>query len=96
MRSQAVKRKFLIAQAASSERRAVTRASEFAVSTDKLRIFAIFALPGIWQQRARFRARLRADMKDNADFLHDIGIRVHEAQAEASRFFWEPIKLKRR
>jgi uncharacterized protein YjiS (DUF1127 family) len=85
-----------MAQAASPERRAVIRNSEFAASIDKLRIVTIFALPGIWRQRACFRARLRADLRDNADFLHDIGIPVHEAQAEASRFFWEPVVLKPR
>jgi uncharacterized protein YjiS (DUF1127 family) len=58
------------------------------------RIAAILALPSIWWQRARFRARLRADLRDNADFLDDIGIGAHEAQAEASRLFWERTVLK--
>jgi uncharacterized protein YjiS (DUF1127 family) len=88
-------RSFLVAQAASPERE-VTQASKPATSTGKLRIGTIFALPVIWRQRARFRARLRADLKDNIDFLHDIGIHLHEAQAEASRFFWEPVILKLR
>jgi uncharacterized protein YjiS (DUF1127 family) len=29
---------------------------------------------------------LRADLRDKPDFLRDIGIGLHEAQAEASRF----------
>jgi uncharacterized protein YjiS (DUF1127 family) len=67
-----------------------------ASGNDDLRIRAIFGLPAEWWHRASFRAELRADLKDNADFLHDIGIPVCEAQAEASRFFWEPIVLKPR
>ena len=35
-----------------------------------------------------FRTELRADLRDKPDFLHDVGIGLHEAQAEASRFFW--------
>ena len=61
-----------------------------------LRIGAIFRLPAIWWQRARFRARLRADLRDNPDFLRDIGIGAYEARVELSRSFWEPIKLRRR
>jgi hypothetical protein len=38
---------------------------------------------------------LRADIAEAADFLHDIGINLFEAQAEAVRFFWEPITLMR-
>ena len=30
---------------------------------------------------------------ERARFLGDIGIDVPEAQAEAMRFFWEPVKL---
>ncbi|MEH2475957.1 uncharacterized protein YjiS (DUF1127 family) [Nitrobacteraceae bacterium AZCC 2161] len=56
---------------------------------------AIFRLPATWRQRIRFRAQLRADMVDAADFLHDIGIDLFDAQAEALRFFWEPITLMR-
>jgi len=41
-------------------------------------------------------AELRADIRDKPDFLRDIGIGLHEAQAEASRFFWEPLLLKHR
>jgi uncharacterized protein YjiS (DUF1127 family) len=54
------------------------------------------ALPARWWQRACFRAELRADLRDKPDFLRDIGIGLHEAQAEASRFFWEPLLLKHR
>jgi hypothetical protein len=34
-------------------------------------------------------------MVDAADFLHDIGIDLFDAQAEAMRFFWEPVTLTR-
>lgn len=56
---------------------------------------AIFRLPAIWWQRIRFRAQLRADMVDAADLLDDIGINLFDAQAEAMRFFWEPVILTR-
>ena len=61
-----------------------------------LRLAAIFSLPATWWQRSCFRAELRADLKDKPDFLRDIGIGLHEAQAEASRFFWEPSLLEQR
>ena len=38
----------------------------------------------------------RADLEESPDFLRDIGIDLHEAQAEVWRFFWEPITLNRR
>jgi len=63
---------------------------------DDLHLGAIFALPAMWRQRTRFRAELRADIRDRPDFLRDIGIGLYEAHAEASRFFWEPWLLKRR
>ena len=63
---------------------------------DYLRLGAIFSLLATWWQRACFRAELRADLKDKPDFLHDIGIGLHEAHAEASRFFWESLLLKHR
>jgi uncharacterized protein YjiS (DUF1127 family) len=63
---------------------------------DHLRFGAIFSLPATWWQRACFRAELRTDLRDKPDFLRDIGIDLHEAQAEASRFFWEPSRLKHR
>lgn len=56
---------------------------------------AILRLPATWWQRIRFRAQLRADMVDAADFLHDIGIDLFDAQVEAMRFFWEPVTLMR-
>ena len=59
-------------------------------------IFNPFATLATWWQRACFRAELRADIGDRPDFLHDIGFGLHEAQAEASRFFWEPLLLKHR
>jgi uncharacterized protein YjiS (DUF1127 family) len=65
------------------------------VKAATLRIPAIFRLPAIWWQRVHFRAQLRADIAEAADFLHDIGINLFEAQAEAVRFFWEPITLMR-
>ncbi|MGY4314067.1 hypothetical protein [Bradyrhizobium sp. JR3.5] len=61
---------------------------------DHLRLGAIFSLPATWWQRACFRAELRADLRDKPDFLRDIGIGLREAQAETSRFFWEPSLLK--
>jgi uncharacterized protein YjiS (DUF1127 family) len=56
----------------------------------------MLGLPATWWQRACFRAQLRADLRDKPDLLRDIGIGRHEAQAEASRFFWEPLLLKHR
>jgi uncharacterized protein YjiS (DUF1127 family) len=54
----------------------------------------IFHLPVIWAERARFRARLLEDLKNEPYLLRDIGINVCDAQAEAARFFWEPVLLK--
>ena len=51
--------------------------------------------PIIWLRRACFRAKLRADLKEDLNLLRDIGISVHEAQAESMRFFWEPVVLAR-
>jgi uncharacterized protein YjiS (DUF1127 family) len=68
----------------------------FESGDDRLRLGAIFSLPATWWQRACFRAELRADLRDKPDFLRDIGFGLHEAQAEASRFFWEPLRLKHR
>jgi len=39
---------------------------------------------------------LRSDIENAPDFLRDIGIDVPQAQAEAMRFFWEPVKLQRK
>lgn len=66
----------------------------FEPGDDHLRLGAIFSLPATWWLRACFRAELRADLRDKPDFLRDIGVGLHEAQAEASRFFWEPLRLK--
>jgi uncharacterized protein YjiS (DUF1127 family) len=68
----------------------------FAPGHDDLRIGAIFRLPAIWWRRAHFRAKLRADLSDRSDFLRDVGISMYEARVEGARYFWEPIKLKRR
>ena len=68
---------------------------QFESVDDYLRLGAIFSLPATWWQRACFRAELRADLRDKPNFLRDIGIGLHEAQAEALRFFWEPLLLKR-
>ncbi|MDH2343352.1 hypothetical protein QCM77_07195 [Bradyrhizobium sp. SSUT18] len=84
------------AQAASPERAAVIPATGFASGADGLSIRAIFGLPVTWWQRSRFRAELRADLRDKPEFLRDIGMGAYEAQAEASRYFWEAVILERR
>src|SRR5215218_10440223 len=70
--------------------------TQIELAEDHLRLGAIFSLLATWWQRACFRAELRADLRDKPDFLRDIGIDLHEAQAEALRFFWEPLLLKNR
>ena len=96
MRSQAIqKRAPLRVQAAAPDRPVALPKAGLASGYD-LHVRAVFVLPATWWQRASFRAKLSADLKDKSDFLRDIGIEVHEAQAEASRSFWEPIALKRR
>ena len=73
--------------------------TQFESGGDHLRLDANFsplATLAAWWQRACFRAELRADLRDKPEFLRDIGIGLHEAQAEASRFFWEPLLLKPR
>lgn len=85
-----------MAQAAVSDRTAVIPAIGFDTGDDAPGIRAILSLPATWWQRARFRAELRADLRDKPEFLRDIGIGVHEAQAEASRFFWEALILEHR
>ncbi|KYK44093.1 hypothetical protein A1D31_15465 [Bradyrhizobium liaoningense] len=52
-------------------------------------------LPFTWWERACFRSELRADIRDRSEFLRDIGVDAFEAHAEARRFFWQPIRLKR-
>jgi uncharacterized protein YjiS (DUF1127 family) len=68
--------------------------AQFESGDDHPRLGAIFSLPATWWQRACFRAELRADLRDKPNFLRDIGIGLPEAQAEALRFFWEPLLLK--
>ncbi|MGN1287561.1 MAG: hypothetical protein ACI4XG_13410 [Bradyrhizobium sp.] len=58
-----------------------------------LPLAGIFRLPLIWAERSRFRARLRDDLKNEPHLLGDIGINLCDAQAEAARFFWEPVLL---
>jgi uncharacterized protein YjiS (DUF1127 family) len=70
--------------------------AQFESGYDQLRPGSIFTLLATWWQRARFRAELRTDLRDKPDFLRDIGVGLHEAQAEASRFFWEPLLLEQR
>ncbi|UPJ61665.1 hypothetical protein IVB24_15735 [Bradyrhizobium sp. 192] len=59
-------------------------------------IRAIVSLPATWWRRSRFRAELRADLRDKPELLRDIGIGVYDAQAEASRYFWEALIIERR
>jgi len=84
------------AQAAAADRAAVMPATGGASGDDGFRIRAILSLPATWWRRSRFRAGLRADLRENPDLLRDIGIGVYEAQAEASRYFWETLMLERR
>lgn len=57
---------------------------------------AMAKLPLCWFERASFRAKLRANLKDDPELLRDIGISLHEGRMEAVRLFWEPIILTRR
>jgi uncharacterized protein YjiS (DUF1127 family) len=84
------------AQATVPDRAPVIPATRFPPNDDGLRIRAIFGLPVTWWQRSRFRAELGADLRDKPELLRDIGIGAYEAQAEASRFFWEAVILERR
>ena len=74
---------------------AVIVGAGFASGDYDLRIPAILELPLTWWERACFRSKLRADIRDRSDFLRDIGIDVLEAHAEVCRVFWQPITLKR-
>jgi uncharacterized protein YjiS (DUF1127 family) len=85
----------LTAQAAAPNGTAAIAGAGLASGGYDLRIGTVLMLPAIWWQRACFRAKLREDLENQPDFLRDIGIGVHDAQAEAVRFFWEPIMLKR-
>ncbi|MBR0861731.1 uncharacterized protein YjiS (DUF1127 family) [Bradyrhizobium diazoefficiens] len=60
-----------------------------------LRGLAPLTLFVTWYQRARFRAELLADLRRKPEYLRDIGICPHEATSETTRFFWEPILLRR-
>ncbi|MET4261279.1 uncharacterized protein YjiS (DUF1127 family) [Bradyrhizobium sp. S3.12.5] len=93
MRSQALQTS---AQAAVPDRATVIPATGSASGDNGFRIRAILSLPATWWQRSRFRTELRADLRDKPELLHDIGIGLHEAHAEASRFFWEAVLLQRR
>ncbi|MET3910492.1 uncharacterized protein YjiS (DUF1127 family) [Bradyrhizobium sp. S3.3.6] len=93
MRSQALQTN---AQAAVPDLAAVMPATGLASGDNGLRIRAILNLPATWWQRSRFRTELRADLGEKPELLHDIGIGLHDAQAEASRFFWEAVLLQRR
>lgn len=93
MRSQALQTR---AQAAVPDRAAVIPPTGFTSRDNGLRIRAIVNLPATWWQRSRFRTELRADIREKPELLRDIGLGVHEAQAEASRFFWEAVILQRR
>jgi len=93
MQSQALRTS---AQAAVSGPAAVIPALGPTSGSNGLRIRALLNLPATWWQRSRFRTELRADLRENPELLRDIGIGVHEAQAEASRFFWEAVNLQRR
>ncbi|WP_441232477.1 hypothetical protein [Bradyrhizobium sp. 1200_D9_N1_1] len=60
-----------------------------------LRGLAPLTLFVTWYQRARFRAELLADLRHKPEYLRDIGICPHEATSETTRFFWEPVLLRR-
>lgn len=85
-----------LAQTPVLERPAVVPATGLTFEDDGLRIRAIFSLPATWWRRSRFRAELRADLRDKPEFLRDIGIGVYEAQAEVARYFWEALIVERR
>lgn len=60
-----------------------------------LRRLAPLALFATWYQRACFRSELLEDLKHRPEYLGDIGICRHEAASETTRFFWEPVLLRR-
>lgn len=69
---------------------AIPRAEDFHLrSLSPLRLFVT------WYQRACFRAELLADLRYRPEYLSDIGICRHEAKSETTRFFWEPVLLRR-
>jgi uncharacterized protein YjiS (DUF1127 family) len=53
------------------------------------------SLISTWHQRTSLRAELIADLRDRPEYLRDIGVCEHAARFEATRFFWEPVLLKR-
>lgn len=59
------------------------------------RTLASLLLFATWYQRARFRAELLDDLRHRPEYLSDIGICRHEARSETTRFFWEPVLLRR-
>lgn len=59
------------------------------------RTLAPLLLFATWYQRARFRAELLDDLRHRPEYLSDIGICRHEARSETTRFFWEPVLLRR-
>jgi uncharacterized protein YjiS (DUF1127 family) len=60
-----------------------------------LRSLAPLRLLVTWYQRACFRSELLADLEHRPEYLSDIGICRHEATSETTRFFWEPVLLRR-
>lgn len=59
------------------------------------RSLAPLALFVTWYQRACFRSELLEDLRHRPEYLSDIGICRHEATSETTRFFWEPVLLRR-
>jgi hypothetical protein len=53
------------------------------------------SLLSTWHRRTCLRAELIADLKDRPEYLRDIGVCQYAARFEATRFFWEPVLLKR-
>jgi uncharacterized protein YjiS (DUF1127 family) len=56
---------------------------------------APFTLFVTWYQRACFRSELLDDLRHRPEYLSDIGICRQEATSETTRFFWEPVLLRR-
>lgn len=60
-----------------------------------LRSLAPLTLLVTWYQRACFRSKLLEDLRQRPEYLSDVGICLHEATTETTRFFWEPVLLRR-
>lgn len=60
-----------------------------------LRSLAPLALLVTWYRRACFRSELLEDLRYRPEYLSDVGICRHEAATETTRFFWEPVLLRR-